>query len=163
MKPARTLRNVVASTFAISTLLTPAAWADEDHKSADHLMVTPTDLKWADVPSLPPGAKVTLIEGKLDEPVPFTLRLQFPADYQVPAHWHPAIEHVTVLSGTINMGMGDKLDSSKTVALPTGSMAIMQPNTHHFLFTEEGAITQVHGVGPWAINYVNPTDDPRKK
>jgi quercetin dioxygenase-like cupin family protein len=163
MKPARTLRNLVASTFAISTLLTPAAWADEDHKSADHLMVTPTDLKWADVPSLPPGAKVTLIEGKLDEPVPFTLRLQFPADYQVPAHWHPAIEHVTVLSGTINMGMGDKLDSSKTVALPTGSMAIMQPNTHHFLFTEEGAITQVHGVGPWAINYVNPTDDPRKK
>ena len=27
----------------------------------------------------------------------------------------------------------------------------------------EGAMVQVHGVGPWAINYVNPADDPRKK
>jgi hypothetical protein len=42
-------------------------------------------------------------------------------------------------------------------------MAIMQPNVHHFLWTKEEAITQVHGVGPWAINYVNPADDPRKK
>jgi len=27
----------------------------------------------------------------------------------------------------------------------------------------EETILQVHGVGPWAINYVNPADDPRKK
>ncbi len=33
-------------------------------KSADHMvMVTPTDLKWADAKSLPPGVKVAVIEG----------------------------------------------------------------------------------------------------
>ena len=128
-----------------------------------HTMVTPGDLKWADVPSLPPGAKLAVIEGPLNEAVPFTMRIQFPANYQIPAHSHPAIEHVTVISGTVNMGLGDQLDRSKTKALAGGSVAIMQPKTNHFLWTDQATVVQVHGVGPWAINYVNPADDPRKK
>ncbi|MEO5573536.1 MAG: cupin domain-containing protein, partial [Gammaproteobacteria bacterium] len=94
---------------------------------------------------------------------PITFRLKFPADYKLPAHWHPGIEHVTVISGTFNMGTGDKLDPSKTKPLSAGSVAIMQPKTTHFAWTKEETIVQVHGVGPWAINYVNPADDPRKK
>jgi hypothetical protein len=42
----------------------------------------------------------------MDQVTPFTIRLKLPADYKIPAHWHPAIEHVTVLSGTFNLGMG---------------------------------------------------------
>ena len=120
-------------------------------------------LKWADVPSLPAGAKIAVIEGSMNEAVPFTIRLKLPADYKVPAHWHPAIEHVTVISGTFNMGVGDKLDQSKTTPLSAGSVAIMQPKTNHFAWTKEETIIQIHGVGPWAVNYVNPADDPRKK
>ena len=115
------------------------------------------------MPSLPAGAKLTVIEGPLSEAVPFILRITFPANFQIPARWHPAIEHVTVISGTINMGLGDKLDRSKTKALSAGSVAIMQPKTNHFLWTDQEALVQVHGVGPWAINYVNTGDDPRKK
>jgi hypothetical protein len=130
---------------------------------ATHTMVTPGDLKWAEVPSLPPGAKIAVIEGPLTEAVPFTFRLRFPADYRIPAHWHPGIEHVTVMSGTFNMGTGDTLDAAKTKPLSAGSVAIMQPRTNHFAWTKEETIIQVHGVGPWAITYVNPGDDPRKK
>jgi hypothetical protein len=128
-----------------------------------HTMVTPGDLKWTDVPSLPAGAKLAIIEGPLNVAVPFTFRLKFPASYQIPAHWHPAIEHVTVISGTFNMGAGDKLDRSMTKALSAGSVAIMQPKTNHFAWTDQETVVQVHGVGPWAITYVNPEDDPRKK
>ncbi|MDT0352690.1 cupin domain-containing protein [Pseudonocardia charpentierae] len=127
----------------------------------DHVMVSPTELKWAEAPSLPPGAKVSLIEGQLDQPVPFTLRLQLPADYRIPAHRHPALEHVTVLSGAINMGVGDTLDKTTSTAMPTGSIMIMPINTNHFMWTAEEATVQVHGVGPFAITYVNPADDPR--
>ena len=70
---------------------------------------------------------------------------------------------MTVISGTFNMGTGDKLDAQKTKALTPGSAAIMQPKTNHFAWTDSEAEVQVHGVGPWAINYVNPADDPRKK
>ena len=128
-----------------------------------HTMITPDDFKWADVPSLPPGAKIAVIEGPMTEAVPFTIRIMLPADYKIPAHWHPAIEHVTVISGTFNMGVGDKLDTSMTRALMAGSVAIMQPKTNHFAWTKEETIVQIHGVGPWGINYVNPADDPRKK
>ena len=52
---------------------------------------------------------------------------------------------------------------SKTKPLSAGSFAVMQPNNQHFAWTKEETVVQVHGIGPWAINYVNPADDPRKK
>jgi quercetin dioxygenase-like cupin family protein len=146
--------------FAIATVVCHASWG-QGH--SDHMMVKPNDLKWADVPSLPPGAKIAVIQGPMNEAKPFTVRLKFPANYKIPAHSHPAIEHVTVLSGTFNMGTGDKLDMKKTSALPVGSIAIMQPKTNHFAWTKDETVVQLHGIGPWAVNYVNPADDPRKK
>jgi len=115
------------------------------------------------VPALPPGAKVAVIEGPLDQATPFTVRFKLPANYKIPAHWHPAIEHVTVLSGTLNMGIGDKLDATKTTALSAGSVVILQPKTNHFGWTKKAAVVQVHGVGPWGVTYVDPANDPRKK
>lgn len=128
-----------------------------------HSMTMPDELKWADVPSLPPGAKVAVIEGPLNEPKPFVMRLKFPAGYAIPAHWHPAIEHVTVLSGTFLMGTGDAIDQGAAMALPPGSVAIMHPGTRHYALARDEVVVQVHGVGPWGITYVNPSDDPRKK
>lgn len=136
-----------------------AGWA----QSPDHRMVSPNDLKWSDVPSLPPGAKIAVIEGPMSEAVTFTIRLKFPANYRIPAHWHPAVERVTVLSGTFHMGVGDKLDVQKSMALTPGSMMILQPKTNHFAWNKEEVIVQLNGTGPWGITYVNPADDPRKQ
>ena len=132
---------LVSTAFAFASLGASAAWAADTH-----VMVMPADLKWADVPSLPPGAKIAVIEGPMNEAVPFTVRLKLPADYKVPAHWHPAIEHVTVISGTFNMGTGDKLDQSKTTPLSAGSVAIMQPKTNHCAFHERSHDNSGHGV-----------------
>ena len=137
----------------------PTTWAQH----SAHVMITPSELKWSDVPSLPPGATIAVIEGPMNEPVPFTVRIRFPANYKLPAHWHPAVERITVLSGTFNMGVGDELDPQKTTPLVPGSVAIMQPKTHHFALTKEETVVQLNGVGPWGITYINPKDDPRKK
>lgn len=137
----------------------PAGWA----QLSGHTMISPNDLQWGDVPSLPPGAKIAIIEGPISETVPFTFRLKFPANYQLPAHWHPAVERVTVLSGTFYMGVGDKLDMQNSMSLSPGSMMIMQPKTNHFAWTKEEVVVQLNGTGPWGITYVNPADDPRKK
>src|SRR5688572_16836389 len=141
--------------LAAASLVTPTSWA-QGH--ADHIMVSPKDLKWGDVPSLPPGAKIAVIQGPMNEAKPFTVRLKLPANYKIPAHSHPGIEHVTVISGTFNMGTGDKLDQKKTKALSPGSIAIMQPKTNHFAWTKGETIVQLHGMGPWGVNYVNPAD-----
>lgn len=129
----------------------------------EHMMMTPADLKWSDVPSLPQGAKIAVIEGKMSEAQAFTVRLKFPASYRLPAHWHPAVERVTVLSGTFHMGTGDTFDRAKTMPLSTGAIAIMQPKTTHFAWTKDETVVQLHGTGPWGITYVNEADDPRKK
>ena len=128
-----------------------------------HLMVAPGDLTWTDMPTLPPGAKVAVIEGPLNQAVPFILRLKLPANYEIPAHWHPWIEHVTVISGALNMGTGDKLDRSTTKALQAGSVAVIQARVNHFSWTNEETTVQVHGIGPLVITYVNPADDPRNQ
>lgn len=160
MRHVLTLTSVSIALFALGAL---GAMTAGGQAHGDHLIVVPSDLKWADVPSLPPGAKLSVIQGPLSEAKPFTMRLKFPAGYQIPAHSHTAIEHVTVISGTFNLGMGDKLDQKATRALGPGSVAIMQPGTRHFAWTGEETVIQVHGVGPWTITYVNPEDDPRKK
>jgi len=155
------LMKYSASALTLGIGLLAASIATGQH--AAHRMVMPDELKWADVPSLPPGAKIAVIEGPMNEAVPFTIRLKFPKDYAIPAHSHPAVERVTVLSGTFNLGMGDKLDRSKSHALPAGAIAIMQPGTNHFAWTAEEVTVQLNGNGPWGVTYVNAADDPRKK
>src|SRR4029450_10578911 len=103
---------------AVTLLVMPSAWAAEAH-----IMVTPDNLQWTDVASLPAGTKIAVIEGPITEAVPFTFRIKFPANTKVAPHWHPAIERFTVLSGTINLGVGDTFDQAKTKALPAGRIS----------------------------------------
>jgi anti-sigma factor ChrR (cupin superfamily) len=152
---------VVSLVFTCAAVVTPLVYAQGGHK--DHVMVSPKDLKWADVPSLPPGAKIAVLEGPMNEAKPFTIRLKFPANYKIPPHFHTGIEHVTVLSGTLHMGLGDKFDEKKGTALGAGHFGMMQPNTKHYAWTKEETIAQIHGTGPWTVTYVNSADDPRKK
>jgi hypothetical protein len=134
-----------------------AAAADDHHK-----FVKPDELKWGDVPTLPAGAKIAVIEGPMNQPTPFTVRLKFPANYRIPPHHHPAVERVTVISGTFHLGMGDKFEPDKAQPLSTGAIAIMQPGTAHYAWTSAETVVQLHGTGPWGITYVNAADDPRK-
>lgn len=148
------------------TLLAAFAHAQEAQKpeavaKSQHVMLTESDLKWTDPAALPAGAKLAVLEGDPTQVGPFTMRLKFPAGYKIPAHWHPVDEHVTVLSGAFNMGMGDKLDEKASRALPVGSFVVMPAKTNHFAWTKDGATVQLHGMGPWGITYVNPADDPR--
>lgn len=125
------------------------------------IMVVPDELQWGDVASMAPGAKIAKIEGNLSEEKPFTFRLRLPADYRIDPHIHPAYERVTVLSGTLHFAHGEEFDREATTALPTGGVAIMPPGAPMFGYTEEETVIQLHGVGPWGIEYLNPEDDPR--
>src|SRR5947207_11240798 len=133
---------------ALCTLLGSQALAQH---SGEHIMLAPSELAWKDLPSLP-GVKIAIIEGQLNQAVPIMFRLKFPANFKVPPHWHPGIEHVTIISGTLHMGIGGVFDRSKTPALKQGSISIMQPGTHHYLWNDEETIGQEHSTGPWPGN-----------
>ena len=91
----------------------------------------------------------------------FTVRLQTPAGYKVPPHTHPTAEHITVISGTFNIGTGDKFDEAAGKEMGAGGYMVMPPGMKHYAWTPAETSIQVQGMGPFVINYVNPTDDPR--
>ena len=130
----------------------------------DHVMVTPDKLKWGPAPpSLPKGAEVAVLAGDPTKKEPFTIRVKLPDGFKVPPHWHPTDENVTVIKGTFNMGRGEKFDAHATQELPVSSYVRMPKGMRHFAWAKGETIVQVHGEGPFQINYVNPADDPRQK
>jgi len=160
----KSLALLLFATALLSAVMMRAQQPTKEKASHDHIMVVPKDLTWKDGPaSLPKGVKSAVLEGDPTKEGPFTMRLKLPANYKVPPHWHPAIEHVTVVSGSFYMGLGEVFDEAKGTKLPVGGFAAMQIGTRHFAFTKEEATIQLHGIGPWGINYVNPADDPRNK
>ena len=130
-----------------------------------HVLVTPDEVKWGpSPPSLPPGAQIAVIDGDPSKKgAPFTIRLKAPDGYRVPPHWHPLDESVTVIEGTLNIGMGSKFDESAGREMSAGSYARMPKGVRHFAWTKGESIIQVQGTGPFQIIYVNPADDPRHK
>jgi quercetin dioxygenase-like cupin family protein len=128
-----------------------------------NVMLVPNDLKWGDPPpGLPKGAKFAVLEGDPSKPGPYTVRGEFPPGYQIKPHTHPVIEHITVISGELYMGSGEKFDEAKAKPLPAGGFSVIPLKQVHWVFTKDKkTVIQLHGVGPWGITYVNPADDPR--
>jgi quercetin dioxygenase-like cupin family protein len=129
-----------------------------------HSMMAPKDMKWGPAPpSLPKGAKVSVLQGDPGKSGPFVLRLMAPGGYSLPPHWHSQDEQLTVISGTFYLGYGDKVDAKKATGLPAGGFHFLPAKEHHYAFSKGPTVVQVSGNGPFDINYLNPADDPQKK
>jgi hypothetical protein len=112
-------------------------------------------------PSLPPGAKMAVLEGDPTKEGPFVMRLQAPDGYHIAPHTHPKTERVTVISGTMLLAMGENLDRSAAKTLNAGTYGFWPAGMKHAAWFDGATIIQLHGIGPWQINYLNPADDPR--
>ena len=112
-------------------------------------------------PTLPAGAKTAVLEGDPRKAGFFTMRLRLPAGARLNPHTHPADERVTVLSGSVHIGLGDKFDPSNGKTFTAGAFYITPTPTPHFVWTDEEAIVQVTGLGPWGLTYLDPADAPR--
>src|SRR2546430_7989193 len=134
----------------------------ESATSEQHVVLNLGDLKWGDAPpGLPPGAKLAVLAGDPNKKGLFTVRMQAPAGYKVPPHSHPTAEHITVISGTFNIGMGDKFDEAAGKALESGGFVVLPAGMNHYAWSTGDTLIQIHGKGPFEIKYVNPADDPR--
>jgi mannose-6-phosphate isomerase-like protein (cupin superfamily) len=149
-----------------------AASAKATDSGSSHVKAyTPDQIKWGPAPNmLPAGAQLAVLEGDPMKSGPFTMRLKMPNGYRIPPHSHMHPEHVTVISGSIRVGMGDKFDENAMTSFGAGSFAVIDPGTHHYamakndmMFKGKDTVIQLHGEGPWGIQYVNPGDDPRNK
>jgi hypothetical protein len=126
---------------------------------------TPDEVQYGPPPPfLQPGAQLAVLEGNpMGATGDYTVRLKMPGGYKIAPHWHPKRENVTVLSGGLKVGMGDKWDDGKMMSFPAGSFAYLDPNMHHYAQASGDTVIQIHGLAPLKLTYVNPADDPSKK
>jgi hypothetical protein len=85
-----------------------------------------------------------------------TCRLQNPA-----THSSDSGKNLTVISGTFNIGTGDRFDEAAGKALEAGGFVVLPAGMKHYAWSRTETVLQIHGKGPFEIKYVNPADDPR--
>jgi mannose-6-phosphate isomerase-like protein (cupin superfamily) len=126
---------------------------------------TPDQVKFGPGPPfLPAGAQLAVLEGNpMADSGDFTIRLKMPDGYKIAPHTHPNRENVTVLSGTLKVGMGDQFDAGKMMSFGAGSFAYLDPSMHHYAAASGETVIQIHGISPVKFNYINPADDPSGK
>ena len=156
---ATTSSRLAAALLAFAALCVPAAIAQSAHV-AEPLSAA----KWGPAPPmLPPGAQIAVLAGDPTKTGAYTVRLKFPANYNIPAHSHPTDENVAVVSGELFAGMGTKLDRKSGGGLGPGGFALMPAGMNHFAYTKVETTILLYGLGPVDFKYVNPNDDPRTK
>ena len=154
-----TSSRLAAALLAFAALCAPVAIAQ-----SAHVMENPTAAKWGPAPPMvPPGAQIAVLAGDPTKNGPYTVRLKFPANYDIPAHSHPTDENVAVVSGQLFLGMGDKMDKTAGKGVGPGGFALAPANMNHFAFTKAETTIFLYGMGPVEFKYVNPNDDPRNK
>ncbi len=73
------------------------------------------------------------------------------------------LDSAAPLSGTFAVGMGEKFDKASLETLPAGGYVLLPAEMRHFAMATTPSTIQIMGPGPFALNYVNPADDPSKR
>jgi quercetin dioxygenase-like cupin family protein len=122
------------------------------------IQVTPDSISWGPASaSLPPGAKMAVLEGDPKKDGIFTMRVMLPRGTRILPHTHPRDERVTVISGEVGVGFGDNFDSALLKRFPTGSFYVNPAGSRHFISTDEETVLQITGIGPWELKAAPPS------
>ncbi len=150
---------ITAACVASAGMAAGAVLADPKHATfqADNVAWQPGPA------SMEAGAEFTVLYGDPSDEGPFTMWIRLPADFTIMPHVHPSTENVTVISGTFHMSPGETLDRDNAMTKPAGSHTWFEAGSPHAAWTSEPTIIQLHGIGPWDIEYVDPEDDPRHR
>lgn len=155
-------QSAVAVLLFVLLLGYPAFVVHTGTADAGPVYTTP-EVEWGEGPaSLPDGARLVVLQGDpRKEGDAFALRLWLPDGYRLAPHWTSAPEGMTVISGALRLGEGDRFDADATRTLEAGSYVMLPAHTRVFGEADGETVIQVNGVGPWQIHYVDGRDDPR--
>jgi quercetin dioxygenase-like cupin family protein len=84
---------------------------------------------------------------------PFVMRIRELPGAKVPPHAHPVDEHITVVEGTWYFAIGREFRQQALQELKAGSYAFAPKGSTMFGYSPDGAIVQVHGIGPFRIHW----------
>lgn len=105
-------------------------------------------------PLRPMTGDVEILSGDPEKPgEPFVMRIRELPGTIIPLHTHPVDENVTIVQGTWYFAVGEKWDKSALKELRAGDYAFAPKGSTMFGYCPDGAIVQVHGIGPFVIHW----------
>ena len=126
--------------------------------------IRPDELDWQPFAAFPPEARLAVVLGHPSEPGLYVVRVKLPNGARLMPHRHPENRIYTVMSGTFYIGVGPQFDARALAAYSPGSVVLLPGNTWHFHWARSGEyVTQVMGIGPLGMEYMNLHDDPRAR
>jgi hypothetical protein len=87
---------------------------------------------------------------------PFVIRIHRDAGHIALPHTHPVDENITVVRGTWSLGMGRQFSRPDLVPMELGAYGFAPKGMPHFAWSQTDTILQVHGIGPFSIQFVDP-------
>src|SRR5438046_1810322 len=115
---------IFLTVLTTNLIAVPALYAADTQGNTPPLLMKAADIQFHPAPGFPKGAQIVLLRGDLSQAVPYTIRFKLPDGFVIPSHWHTTDEEVTILSGTLNVGTGDKVDKSQSTALTAGGFQL---------------------------------------
>lgn len=150
------MKRVLVVIAGIAVLAMAASSQEKKEGTEAHKIVHFGDLKWAPIIK---GCDLAPVAGDMNaEGAPFVLRIRCADGAKIPAHWHPTDENVTVLKGTFLVGMGESFDDSKLQTMNVGNFVTVPKEMRHYASCKGETIVQVHAMGPFKVNWVNPSE-----
>jgi quercetin dioxygenase-like cupin family protein len=104
---------------------------------------------------------MAVVTGDPSKAAVFMVQLRMPDGYRMPPHFHPTDETIWIKEGIFLYGTGDVFDVAKTKPMRVGDNWTIPATSHHFAAAQGRTIVAVSAMGPFAMMYVNPADDPQ--
>lgn len=131
-----------------------------DYAVSEMIAKLPSNLNWNDL-GLIPEVQIAILSGDPSKEGHYVLRLKFPPETRMPAHWHPKVEYATIISGRLNLGMGIEEYADSMKVFTAGSFFVVPPEMSHYGRSQDEVIIELSGPGPYEVVFVDDNDDPR--
>lgn len=102
-----------------------------------------------------PGVEVAFLNGGMDKPGLYELRVRMAPGSVIPPHTHPDTRYFTILSGELYAGVGDTFKPETARRLSAGSFMVMQAGVPHYVLTKDSPVVfQDSGIGPTGTQWL---------
>jgi quercetin dioxygenase-like cupin family protein len=139
--------RMIAAAFVAFLLLAFPGSTPVAAQQVEATATTPESVKWNPAPF--PGITIAVAAGNPTASGMYAIFVKFAPGAKALVHTHPDQRIVTVLSGTIHVGIGPEIDEGRAALLRPGSVVIIPGNAPHYGWTTESeALLQEVGTAP---------------
>jgi len=142
--------------FAAALLLVAHVVSSHDSTAVSkHAVLPADDQAWRAGPQgMPAGVRFATVTGDPAQPGPFVLRAELPPGYAISPYRRSTDESIVVLAGAVQIGDGSSFDPARMRNFGSGAFVRLRADEPHYAASDGGAIVQIMGTGPFAIEYV---------